>query len=186
MKSLKTFISLFITIIFSFSLTACSFSFDGQNGEIINNLTKLSAPTISETVDDSTVSWSSVANADAYIISMNGVEVRTTGLSYPISGVINDSCEVSIKVKAKGNGIMYSDSEWSSIFVYNYIKNGTQQSPEKLATPRLNYDYIKNVFTWEEIVGAAGYYVSINNGTPEPVANNNLLSKCKRGRNVYF
>ncbi len=186
MTSLKKFLSLFIMIIVSFSLTACDFSFNGQHGEIINNLTNLSAPIVNENISDNTVRWSSVANADAYIVNMNGHEARTTDLSYPISGLIQESCEVSIKVKAKGNGIMYSDSEWSSIFVYNYIKNDNQQNPKKLETPRPSYDNTKNNFSWEAIAGAAGYYVSINNGDPEPIATTSYYPNVKENETFTF
>ncbi len=114
----KTLISLLLSVITLFGLTSCELLNSLGGGEIIT-ATSLSAPTITR-IEEDVVYWNSVANADAYVISINGKEDRTTSLSYPISALVNKSAKLNIKVKAKGNGILYSDSEWSGIVTYEY------------------------------------------------------------------
>ena len=118
---MKKILIVLLLIQFFCVLTGCNVSFDGEKGEIVSNLTKLSAPT-DLIVENNIVSWKSVANADSYIININEKESATSELSYPIFGLVNESCQVAIKVKAKGNGILYSDSDWSSIYTYDYVE----------------------------------------------------------------
>lgn len=72
---------------------------------------KLNAPVIS--VDkDGVVSWVAVNNATEYICLINGQEITTHELYY----VVED--EDVIKVKAKGDGVNYLDSDYSNELTY--------------------------------------------------------------------
>lgn|GEM_PF-5535376 len=84
-----------------------------------SSLTQLSAPEIT-LVEDGLIRWNSISNCDAYIVKINTFEERTTGTSFSISSLMSESGSVVIKVKALGNGIFYSDSDWSAEYNYDY------------------------------------------------------------------
>ena len=62
---------------------------------------------------------------------------------------------------AKGNQILYSDSEWSNEYVYTYTKGGNASNITQLATPEItSYDGIS--IYWTNIANADKYYVKVN------------------------
>lgn len=134
-------------------------------GEV--NPTALSAPTVTS-VDNGLVRWTSISNADAYIVSVNQIETRTTELSFPLSAVLNEAGTAHIKVKAKGNGILYSDSEWSALYTYEYTPESAGTSSALAAPTVLGCN--NNVVSWTSVANASGYIVKVN-GVEEFVYN---------------
>lgn len=100
-------------------------------------LTKLSTPTL--TVDQyGFASWATVANAVEYIYSINGREYtyRVVGNF----GIALDNGD-TIKVKAVGDGINYTDSDWSNEVTYKKQASGESNGSKGLKyTLNLNDD----------------------------------------------
>lgn len=160
----KAIVTIIFIVTICLALTACDISLNGNGGQIVSQLTQLSAPG-DLYVEDNIVKWKSVANADSYIISMNNREALTRELQYPIFDLISESGDISIKVLAKGNGIMYSDSDWSEILIYNYVKatvagnsNGTKEPFSIPTNLRVENDKI----SWDAVEGAESYTIQIN------------------------
>lgn len=100
-------LSLILTICMCFTLAACSSCDDDDEAPA-----KLSTPVV--TIDNTGVaSWLEVENASgyAYVIG-DGTEVATTKLSVTLTD------GQSVKVKAKGDGTNYSDSDFSEVKTY--------------------------------------------------------------------
>lgn len=160
----KIFIaSLFASLI----LSGCSSSFDKNSGEVDANLTKLPTPTITEVLNNY-VYWNEVPNASSYTIKINSYQESTGNqLKYSISSIIdsridyNVPTELHIYVKANGNQIMYSDSDWSSEYSYTYTKiNGEISGNNSLDYPK-NIDFKDNKITWDIVENASYYQVEI-------------------------
>jgi len=125
-----------LAVIFAFS--ACS---KGDVGDIINETTKLNAPT-NVRVENDVIKWSSVSGAGSYVVQI-GSEVNqatTTYLEYPISSLLSQSASgLYVKVKAlPSNMLLYSESDWSSLYgPVDYVPS---------STPSNNYaeDYANN------------------------------------------
>ena len=85
------------------------------DSSIYYRLDKISAPSAStfNLSEDGTLTWTAVDNADGYTVLINGktIDVATNTLT----GVTGD---VVIQIKAKGNGIIYRDGDYSDKFVY--------------------------------------------------------------------
>lgn len=128
----KTLIIL-LSFLACLSLVACDISFDKDAGEVAANLTQLPTPTISEVLNDC-VYWEEVPNASSYLVKINSYQ-ETAGnqLKYSISSVMDSRLEAGVPtelhiyVKAKGNQILYSDSEWSAEHVYTYTKKSSSR-----------------------------------------------------------
>ena len=121
---MKKFLSLIFAIVLPLSLAGC-FNFNTPTNPptvppppIITPATPLQAPTnLAYDKDTYVLSWSSVTNASGYKISYNGREFTAVG----------DDCQEVIpltaqenvfKVKALGDDIYYTDSNWSSACSY--------------------------------------------------------------------
>ena len=105
---------------------------------------KLTAPQVTLTGNEAT--WNAVEGAQKYLLSVNGIATETTGLTYTATA---DSV---IKVKAIGDGVNYTDSDWSNVVGYT--------APVKLATPQVTLK--DNVAVWSAVSFASGYTVEIN------------------------
>lgn len=153
------------------NLTACELSFDGNGGKVASELTKLPTPVISS-VENGYVYWEEVPNASSYVIKINNYqESAGNQLRYSISSIMdgrmeaNEQTELHIYVKAKGNQIMYSDSEWSAEKTCIYTKptsGDTETKVTVLKTPLFSYDDKNNVFEWQAVDGADGYELLVN------------------------
>lgn len=124
----KTIIIVFACL-FSVGLSACSLKYYGDGGELITNLTALPTPINVRVESDNYVYWDEVPNASSYVIKINGYQESVGNtLKYSIGAIMDSKIEydvptqVHIYVKAKGNQILYSDSEWSEECTYTYTK----------------------------------------------------------------
>ena len=110
--------------------------------------TKLATPVVR--VDNTgLVSWTDIPNASGYKVSVNG-----TVFDYSIQISLLDG--ETVKVKALGDGINFSDGNWSSPVTYH----APAAPAKKLATPNpLSDDSCKIV--WTAIPGATSYQVHL-------------------------
>lgn len=148
-------------------LTSCSI-----NGNTVDvAVTALPAPINVRVENDNYVYWDEVPNASSYVLKINGSQENTgNALKYSIAALMDSKIEANIPtelhifVKAKGNQILFSDSEWSTEITYTYTKVANSGNKEKLPTPRI----IRNEhhFEWDAVSNAVGYTISysINNG----------------------
>lgn len=125
---MKKLLVVFLSVLLCLNLIACDLSFDKDGGEITTNLTKLPTPVI-KSVENDYVYWEEVPNASSYIVKINDYqESAGNQLKYSIASVMdsrveeNTPAELHIYIKAKGNQVLYSDSEWSNEFNYTYTK----------------------------------------------------------------
>ena len=80
----------------------------------------LSSPkNLKVTVSTQVLSWDRVKNAVAYSVSINGEERTTRTNSYSLAAL--EAGEYEIKVKAIGDGINYTDSNWSQEYVFTKL-----------------------------------------------------------------
>lgn len=114
-------LSLILTICMCFAFAGCDSCSDDEAPA------KLSTPVV--TIDDNGVAtWLEVENASGYAYVIDDKpEVSTTQLS------VNLADGQSVKVKAKGDGANYSDSDFSEIKTYN----APAKQPKKLASPEV-------------------------------------------------
>ncbi len=125
---MKKLFVVFLAVLLCLNLIACDLSFNKDGGEVAANLTKLPTPVIKNVVNDY-VYWEEVPNASSYIVKINDYqESAGNQLKYSIASVMdsrveeNTPTELHIYIKAKGNQVLYSDSEWSNEFSYTYTK----------------------------------------------------------------
>lgn len=115
-------LSLILSICMCFGLAACSSCDEDDDAP-----TKLSTPVV--TIDNNGVaSWLEVENASgyAYVIA-DGAETATTKLSVQLTD------GQTIKVKAKGDGTSYSDSDFSEVKTYT----APSAQPVQLGAPEV-------------------------------------------------
>ncbi len=95
------------------SVCGCSIGYDGKTGEVVTNMTQLPAPYgVSYNDDTKTVSWSQVDNTSGYYVQINnGTPVGKLQNNY-YKLHFDEDCTFTVSVKACGNGILYSDSDW--------------------------------------------------------------------------
>lgn len=179
---------LFFTF-FPLILSGCGVSYGGDGGEVIINITSLPSPSSVRVESDNYVYWDEVPNASSYIVKINGYqESAGNSLKYSISSIIDSKIEydvptdLHIYVKAKGNQVLYSDSDWSSEVVTTYTKksnsnengnsngnsgnNGGQTTKTKLSTPT-GVDYLDGVIVWNEVENSSYYVVEITPSNQE-------------------
>lgn len=157
-------------IILSFAIsiaTGCSFNFDGNTGDATANLTKLPTPTVTEVVDGY-VYWEEVSNASSYVVKINSYqESAGNSLKYSISSIMDSRIdydtptELHIYVMAKGNQILFGDSDWSQEFVCTYTKESNQSHTNKLNVPEIT-KYENNTVYWSNVENADKYFVKID------------------------
>lgn len=79
--------------------------------EVNVELVQLDVPVIKSPIENGILKWEKVLNATGYHVSVNDVIYETNETSYDLRDIILDNYE--IKVKAIGDGAVYSDSEYS-------------------------------------------------------------------------
>ncbi|MBQ8658476.1 MAG: hypothetical protein IJ506_05005 [Clostridia bacterium] len=134
----KTIVSILLSMVTLFGcvgFTGCEIDL-GENGKVQSELTKLSAPK-NVRVENDLVRWSSVSNADSYIVQVGteAAQATTTELAYPLSSLLSESATgLYVKVKAlPSSSILYSESDWSEVygpFDYTVSGNSSNQGGE--------------------------------------------------------
>ncbi len=116
---------------------------------------KLSAPVV--TLDGALASWSAVANAEKYEISISGT------LSYLENTVTSKTLAngQSFKIRAVGDGTSYTTSDWSNTVTYT---DGTTPPPTpsatKLSAPTVTLN--GTVASWSAVANAERYEISVS------------------------
>lgn len=161
---------LFLTcmlLLFCCTLSSCSFISNGENGTK-EKIVPLSVPEIKE-INNGYIYLNEVPNASSYVVEINSYqEIINNSLKCNISLIIDDKIptgvetELHIFVKAKGNQINYSDSEWSSEYTYKYTKyTNVEHDPNQLSIPEKIY-YENNTVHWDRVPNAYKYVIKIN------------------------
>lgn len=111
-------------------LTACNEDFNNPL------LEKLETPNVVEIVNDY-VYWKEVPNASSYVIQINDIQQNAgNSLKYSIASIMDNRLEADIPtelhiyVKARGNQLTNSDSDWSAEKVYIYTKSDSSTNEE--------------------------------------------------------
>ena len=144
MRKIKL-ITLLLVGLLAFGLTACS---DPSTPE------KLDTPSILNR-NGNIINWSTVENASKYLIDINGETFESTTTSFDFSVV--EASVYTIKVKAVSNSKLFEDSDFSSPFNYVDVSGLVQ-----LDVPVIKSPIEQGILTWEKVLNATGYHVSIN------------------------
>ncbi|MCL2797689.1 MAG: InlB B-repeat-containing protein [Firmicutes bacterium] len=110
---MKNFVKLaavgLVSLVLALSLAACQS--DTTN---LGDKTQLSAPTNLQ-IANSVLTWNAVSNASGYSVQINENAPVGNGqaTAYTLSSLSNGT--YTIKVRANGDGIKYTDSDWSSV-----------------------------------------------------------------------
>ena len=92
-------------------------------------------------IENETLTWKAVKNADGYLIDIDGTEYRTETNSLDVFGITNQAKDYQIKVKTLGNQKDTLDSQWSETLFYTlHPTNG------------LKYKFLNNNHTTEYMV----------------------------------
>ena len=144
MRKIKL-ITLLLVGLLTFGLTACS---DPSSPD------KLDTPSILNR-NGTIINWSTVENASKYLIDINGETFESTTTSFDFSVV--EASVYTIKVKAVSNSKLFEDSDFSSPFNYVDVSGLVQ-----LDVPVIKSPIEQGILTWEKVLNATGYHVSIN------------------------
>lgn len=107
------------------------------------------------TLNGSVLSWTSVAGATSYTVSVDGGEYTSTETSFDLSSLsLANGVDYEIAVKAVGA----TESVWSDALVAQYY------------TLSESIVYSRNTVYWKHVIGAANYSVKVNNGAAVTVA----------------
>ncbi|MBR2970295.1 MAG: hypothetical protein IKC48_00650, partial [Clostridia bacterium] len=118
--------------------------------------TKLSAPTVSISASG-LASWDAIANASSYAYKINGgTEIATSATAVQLS------IGQSIQVKAVGDGVSYTDSDYSA--PQTYTASTPEPQPTKLSAPTVSIS-ASGLASWGTVAGASSYAYKINGGT---------------------
>ncbi len=116
-KKTTSFLLAILLVVSVFTVTGCKISI---------GLNTLPTPSNVQYNDESnTVSWATIDNASGYYVQINDNNTvgKLDGNSYVIPNTLfKDNATFTVSVKACGDGILYSDSAWSSPMPFNYIK----------------------------------------------------------------
>lgn len=131
---------LVVCILIACVLTACS------DGNTVPGPTKLATPAV--TIAGNVVSWDAVADADGYVVDVNGKEVSVAETSYTV--LLDAPGSVQIKVKAfSENKSAFSDSDYSAPVTYAL-------EVVKLAVPvpqvngtQISWEPVENAFIYQ-------------------------------------
>ncbi len=91
---------------------------------LINNAQTLDTPS-NVRVDGNTIKWDEVKHASEYEIYINEMSFDVKQCSYNFDEFNYLSGDYTIKVKAKGDGKEYLDSDWSNEIVFSYTNSAT-------------------------------------------------------------
>jgi hypothetical protein len=151
------------------SFTACG----GGGGDGPEQLGKPSGLQTNSTTK--TLTWGAVRNASGYAVDIDGTEYQAGTNSYSLSG-LTTAKTYTIKVKAKGDEIAFSDSPWSDSVQYT-VQGTTPGGPEQLATPSgLQTNNTTKTLTWAAVANASGYTVDIDGTEYQASTNSHSLS----------
>lgn len=132
-----------------------NFPFIGATEPEVNKLTKLSTPSVSIS-EDGIASWSAVDNATKYAYSINNATaIETSEMSVQLTN------GQKIRVKAIGDKVNYSDSDYSASLTYN--DSSEEIIPVQLDTPLVTIN-LEGVASWNAVDNASSYVYSIDNG----------------------
>ena len=138
------------------SALACLASCDDeQPSESSSSPQKLSAPVV--TLTGNVATWEANVNADKLEISIDGA------LSYLESTVTSKTLTngQAFKIRAVGDGVNYSTSDWSNIVTYT--ESTPPASGTKLSTPAVSIS-ASGLASWGAITNASSYIYKINGG----------------------
>ena len=113
-----------------------------------HSLSKLATPVVIVN-DEGLVSWQDVEHASNYHYKIN-----TTEYAYENPFSLLDG--ESVSVKAIGDNVTYSDSDWSEPITYH----APQVDPIKLTTPVISFSSDTGKVNWNVIEGASSYIVT--------------------------
>lgn len=105
---------------------------------------------------DGTLTWNAVDGAVGYTVRVNGEERAAAGTSLALGAA--DRGELSVCVKANGDGTAHLDSPYSaplSVYVRYQLE----------APARFRFSAYENALKWEPSADAAGYAVTVNGET---------------------
>ena len=151
-KTLSVLLAIFLATAAIVCLTSCD---DLQIPGLPQKPPKLSAPVV--TLTDNIASWEADPDADKFEISLDGT------LSYVENTITTQTLSdgQTLKVRAVGDGVSYSTSDWSnSVF---YTENTSDPQPTKLATPSVSISS-EGLATWTAVENASGYIYRLNDG----------------------
>jgi hypothetical protein len=136
-----------LTVTAAFTVDSANYNaIDSMTAVLTINGQKLSAPAID--YDGEWVEWSKVTGADYYIVTINGVDTKTTDLYLSVPAATR-TAEFVIACKAYGNdsaNIIPSDSS-NTLHRFGDITN---------------IKVVDGVLTWDAIEGVEGYMLTIN------------------------
>lgn len=135
------------------------------------SLTKLKTPS-SISYNGSEIKWNGTPDAEGYEVIINGGEPRFTQLtSFPLE----ISSNLTLSIRAKGDGKKICDSNYSSQIAYTYLETPTNIRVEN------------GIAVWDEVEGAIGYTVNVkdinSNSSSSHTVNDNSLSALSSGVN---
>ena len=129
MKKIKLLLTCILSAI---TLSACNL-IDNESDQF--KITALSTPKNIRVDSDDYVYWDEIPNATSYMIKINNYQEDVGNQSnYSIASIMNDKIDydvptqLHIYIKAIGNYIHFSNSEWSREFIHTYTK--TKESDE--------------------------------------------------------
>lgn len=154
----------------------CSLGLGGAEISIkVDELTALPAPTNLH-VENDYIYWDEVPNASSYIVRVNSWrEAVGNALKYSLSAIVDSRLEAGVPtelhiyVQAKGNQILYSDSDWSLECLYTYTKpsspvessSSTSETIARLSVPT-GISFSDNIVSWNPVEHAIGYEMNID------------------------
>lgn len=159
--------------VLSLGLSACTL-----NGNSIDvNITALPSPINVRVENDEYVYWDEVPNASSYTLKINNFQENTgNSLKYSVAAMMDSRIEYDVPtelhifVKAKGNQILFSDSDWSQEYTYSYTKRYVDPAKTSLAVPT-NIELTNGILTWSAVNNASSYKIQINNNTYDSASN---------------
>ena len=138
---LKTCLALFAAIL---TVAGCAQKEGSDN--------KLQAPYSLKVSSDNVLTWSIVKGAVAYLPNINGEDCEeVTSNQLALSDVANGG-HLVIKVKAKGDGVTWLDSEWSEALEYDMAV--ALDTPIPVVSGK--------TVSWDAVEGASKYEYNIN------------------------
>ena len=154
-------LSLVIAICACFGIAACTThgndeggKDDGGNDSEVT-LSALAAPAVQIDVNGK-ATWNGVTNANGYAFKIDGGAEQTAE-----DREVQLENGQSVAVKAKGDGVSFSDSGFSATKTYR-APAGSLAAPENLTATIQGSDAGKVILSWSAVAGASGYEYLIN------------------------
>lgn len=101
------------------------------------------------------LTWDAIQSRTSYQVNINGEYYTTTNALLDLKQIIKDKGQYNIEVTAKGDGILFRDSQTSETYQFNY------EGPDTLKKPD-NFVLINNILYWDQNEIQSKYQVSIN------------------------